>query len=526
MNPLFTEDFRSHLYSYFIIRFFFVFTVVFSFFLFPYIRENTDMFSFANKVFLSASFIIVVFNIVSLVINGSLTAKYLQLFAYIQFSVEIFFWVIVSYLSGGIESPYLYVIIINIVYAGILLKEKGAIFATLFAFVLLLSQGIVVKMSLLPLISTELVELYAAKWETYFSRLFTYLLFFSFTGFIASRISKGFQRASKNLVESAHKNKELRRHFFSIFSNINMGVVILGENFEKLYYNKHAEQFSKILDNVIGTMTSDPSASGKWSERKIGDLWFSFTVMPYIDSQKVIIFSDVTSIRKKEEEAERQERMAAIGRLTASIAHEIKNPLTSLVGASELMFSEISSGDNEGEQLVKIVKREGQRVKMLLDSLFKYTEELKYNFEECSLKPILEDVVTLFSMTNKNVTIDTKIDDIALFVDPDRLKEVFWNIIINSSEAMDEKGKINIYTKVSPKKIEVYFDDEGKGFIEKNLDRIFDPFFSTKKRGTGLGLAQVYRIVTKFGGKVTAFNTEKGARVIVELVPYLEGSDE
>jgi two-component system, NtrC family, sensor histidine kinase PilS len=523
MNPLFTEDFRNHLYYYFIIRFFFIFTVVFSFFLFPFIRENTDIFSFANKVFLSASFIIVLFNIVSLIINGSVRAKYLKVFAYTQFSVEILFWVIVSYLSGGIESPYLYVIIINIVYAGILLKEQGAIFATLFAFLLLLSQGIVIKLSLLPLISTELVELYTAKWETYFSRLFTYLLFFSFTGFVASRISKGFQQASRNLLESTHKNRELRRHFFAIFSNINMGVIILGEKFEKLYYNKYAEQFNPILDKITRKMIEDSSASGKWSEQKIADLWLSYTVMPYIEFQKVIIFSDVTSIRKKEAENEHQERMAAIGRLTASIAHEIKNPLTSLVGASELMFSEVNSDDNDQQQLVSIVKREGHRVKMLLDSLFKYTEELKYNFKECSLIEVLDDVITLFSMTNRDVLIEKNVEDIPLYTDPDRLKEVFWNIILNSSEAMSGKGNIRIYTKRKKENIEIYFEDEGGGFIEKNLDRIFDPFFSTKKRGTGLGLAQVYRIITKFGGRVSALNTEKGARVVVELVPYSGG---
>ncbi|HDT11153.1 MAG TPA: GHKL domain-containing protein, partial [bacterium] len=259
--------------------------------------------------------------------------------------------------------------------------------------------------------------------------------------------------------------------------------------------------------------------------QKIGDLWFSYTVMPYIESQRVIIFSDVTNIRKREETMEHQERMAAIGRLTASIAHEIKNPLTSLVGASELIFSGVPSDEEDGAQLVSIVKREGKRVKMLLDSLFKYTEELKYNMTKCSLKEIHDDVITLFSLSNKNVEINRKYDDAELFVDPNRLKEVFWNIILNSSEAIEDEGEIVIHTKKSDKKIEIYFDDTGKGFIEKNLDRIFDPFFSTKKRGTGLGLAQVYRIVTKFGGKVTAMNTKKGARVVVELNIYLEDED-
>lgn len=519
MIPLYSEDFRNHLYYYFIIRFFFVFTVVFSFFLFPFVRENTDIFSFANKVFLTSAFFIVLINVISLIFNRSVSDKFLVPFAYFQFIIEIVFWVIVSYLSGGIESPYLYVIIIIIVYSGILLRERGAIFTTLFAFILLLIQGLTIKLSIVPLISTELVELYASKWETYFSRLFTYLLFFSFTGFVASRISKGFQQANKNLFESAQRNKELRKHFFSIFSNINMGLAILSGK-EKIYVNKYAQQFQNILDNILSEMTRDESAHGKWSEKKIGDIWFSYTIMPYVESQVVVIFSDVTLIRKREEEIEHQERMASIGRLTASIAHEIKNPLTSLIGASELMFAENESSRESksgDDKLVAIIRREGNRVKTLLDSLFRYTEELKYSMKIVDIKDVINDVVVLFKIGNSGINIETDFVSAEVFGDAERLKEVFWNIFINSAEAMGSKGEIKVKMDKEKGNIKIMIDDSGPGFIEKNLDRIFDPFFSTKKRGTGLGLAQVYRIIARHGGSVKAENTQSGARVFIEL---------
>lgn len=476
------------------------------------------MFSFANKVFLTAAFVIVLLNIISLMVNRSIPDELLPLTAYIQFSIEIFFWVIVSYLSGGIESPYLYVIIINIVYSGILLREKGVIFTTLFAFILLLMQGVVIKMSLLPLISTELVELYASKWETYFSRLFTYLLFFSFTGLVASKISKGFQQTSQNLFESAQRNRELRRHFFSIFSNINMGIVILSEE-QKVYYNKYAAKFSDNLDNIVKKIKNDNSARENWSEKQMYDRWLSYTVMPYVERQEVIIFSDVTDIRKREEEMEYHERMAAIGRLTASMAHEIKNPLTSLIGASELMFSELcpDSENSEGKQLVSIIQREGQRVKTLLDSLFQYTEEIRFSMNDWNLVEIITDVEKLFIIGNPEVELLVDVADIVVFVDYDRMKEVIWNILMNSTEAMKNKGRISIFSKLAEDSIKIYFDDTGPGFDENNLDRIFDPFFSTKKRGTGLGLAQVYRVITKFGGSVRAMNTEEGARVEISL---------
>ena len=149
MSRLSADEFRNHLNYYLVIRFFFIFTVIFSFFLFPFIRENTNIFSFSNKFFLVASFIMLVFNIVSLIVCRYIKEKLLTLFAYLQFIVEILFWVLISYISGGISSPYLYVIIINIIYSGILMREKGAIITILYAFLTLLLQGFCIKFDFL-----------------------------------------------------------------------------------------------------------------------------------------------------------------------------------------------------------------------------------------------------------------------------------------------------------------------------------------------------------------------------------------
>ena len=518
MILLSADEFRNHLSYYLIIRFFFIFTVIFSFFLFPFIRENNDIFSFANKLFLLSSFCLLIFNIVSLTVNRFISEKYLTLFAHLQFVVEISFWVLISYISGGISSPYLYVIIINIIYAGILMREKGAIITTLYAFFLLLLQGVFVKFSFLPLITSDLVKTYSASWESYFSRLSTYLLFFSFTGFVASRITKSFRQANSSLIESTRRNKEMQKHFFAIFSQINIGIIIFDET-TRFYVNRYAEQFGEILNKFLAEATKDTFSNGAWSEKKFDGIWLSYTVMPYIENQKVVTFSDLTAIRKQEESFELQEKLATIGKLTATIAHEIKNPLTSLIGASELMFSEIkeSQPESETEELIEIVRREGTRVKTLLDSLFRYTEETSYTLMECIPSSILSDVVTLFRLGHPKVKITCKVDEFSVIGDAEKLKQVFWNIMTNSAEEMNDEGEIDIFSELSENSFKLYFDDTGPGFIEKNIDKIFDPFFSTKKRGTGLGLALVYRIVTKHGGTIKATNTKKGARIIIDF---------
>lgn len=518
MSRLSADEFRNHLNYYLIIRFFFIFTVIFSFFLFPFISENTEVFSFSNKFFIIVSFAMLVFNIASMIICRYINEKRLTVFTYLQFVVEILFWVLVSYISGGISSPYLYVIIINIIYSGILMREKGAIITTLYAFFLLLLQGVCIKFDFLPLITSELVKTYSASWESYFSRLFTYLLFFSFTGFVASRITKSFRQANSSLVESSLRNEEMQKHLFAIFSQINIGIIIFNET-EKFYINRYASQFEEILDRFLAETAKDTLSNGAWSEKKIGDFWLSYTVMPYIEDQKVVIFSDLTETRKREESFELQQKLASIGKLTATIAHEIKNPLTSLIGASELMFSEIKEIQPESEtgELIEIVRREGTRVKTLLDSLFRYTEETSYTIMECDPSSILTDVVTLFKVGHPKVKISCNVEEFSVLGDAEKLKQVFWNIMTNSAEEMNDEGQIDIFSEISDKSFKIYFDDTGPGFIEKNIDKIFDPFFSTKKRGTGLGLALVYRIVTKHGGSIKAMNTEKGARIIIDF---------
>ena len=183
------------------------------------------------------------------------------------------------------------------------------------------------------------------------------------------------------------------------------------------------------------------------------------------------------------------------------------------------MFSEIkeSQPESETEELIEIVRREGTRVKTLLDSLFRYTEETSYTIMECNPASILSDVVTLFKVGHPKIRISCKVDDFPVLGDAEKLKQVFWNIMTNSAEEMNDAGEIDIFSELTEDSFKIYFDDTGPGFIEKNLDKIFDPFFSTKKRGTGLGLALVYRIVTKHGGKIKAMNTEKGARIIIDF---------
>lgn len=515
------NEFRSHISYYLVIRFFFILAVLFSFFFFPLISDNAGVFSGTSKLFLILTFVLFAINVISLLFVRSMRESMLIPFACIQFLLEISYWVIISFANGGITSPYLYVIIINIIYSGILMREKGVVITTLYASVLLALQYFVVKFSLLPFLSESVVRNYDVPWESYFSRLFTYMLFFTFTGVVSARITKNLHSANEELLAKTQQSKEMERHFLAIFSNISMGFLIF-ENGIRKYSNSYAEQFEPLLDRFIRDVgNSDPSI-GKWEERKVGDKVFSYTVMPYTTNQQVIIFSDVTEIRREEENVELNDRLASIGKLTASIAHEIKNPLTSLIGASDIMCGEIKAiqpDSTEMDELITIIRREGNRVKTLLDSLFRYTEETKYTITMCTPCNVLHEVVDAFKLGHPEIKIEcTGEDESEILGDSEKLREVYWNILTNSAEAMSDVGEITIVSERKGNSLIMTFDDTGPGFSERSIARVFDPFYSTKKRGTGLGLALVYRIVTKHGGSVKAMNTERGARIVVEFL--------
>ncbi len=513
------EDLRKNLYSFFIIRFFFLAALFFAFFLFPFINEQTDLFSFRNKILLVIIFFFILLNFVSLIVNRTINQqRWLRLFAYLQFFLELFFWILVAYLTGGISSPYLYVVVITIMYSGFILDEKGALFTTVSSFSLLLLMAFFIKSSVLPIISVELIDLYALRWPQFFTQLFVYLFFFSVAGLIATRVARSMQRVNRELFERELMAREMKTHFYAIFSSLSMGFVITRDK-KPVYANDFARNTCLRMEAFVEHILGEPYTYANWSELRWEGRMLYCSVQQYVDNQEVLIFSDVTELRLREEENRRREKMAAIGQLTASIAHEIKNPIASLVGASEVIFSTVQHPDEDSQRLMEIISREGERVKKLLDSLFSSTEERQLTITTVALKPLVEDICRVFSLSYPAIRIETVLDDVSLEGDADRLREVLWNLLLNSIEVMKKEGAIFLRTERGESSCALLVRDRGGGIPLAHIERIFDPFFSTKKRGTGLGLAVVYNVVKMHGGTISVKNVEGGAEFRV-VFPY------
>jgi two-component system NtrC family sensor kinase len=218
----------------------------------------------------------------------------------------------------------------------------------------------------------------------------------------------------------------------------------------------------------------------------------------------------------------RSEKLAAIGQLVAGVAHELNNPLTAIVGYSELLTDEIREGATR-EKLEKMI-REAQRMKRIIGSLLRFSRRNTLEKKPTRLEDLVHEVLALheYQITQHDVDVRVEIDpDLPqVAVDGDQFKQILLNLLNNSIDALQgmRKRRVTISATCRDDRVILCFDDSGPGFSEMN--RVFDPFYTTKAvgKGTGLGLSICYGIVKELGGEIHAMNLDPhGARIVVEL---------
>jgi two-component system sensor histidine kinase PilS (NtrC family) len=204
-----------------------------------------------------------------------------------------------------------------------------------------------------------------------------------------------------------------------------------------------------------------------------------------------------------------QDRLAAVGRLAAAIAHEIRNPLTSIAG-SVSMLSGIPDLGDEHRQLLQIVTRESERLNGIITDFLAYSRGRQYRFAKVDLLPLLEDTFTLLehrlAAQNAGIRIERKygVKEAWASADGDKLKQVFWNFCENAVRAMAAGGTLTVSLESAGEDWQINFADTGPGMSQQLIEKIFEPFQSQFEGGTGLGLAIVYQIVQAHEGKVWA----------------------
>ncbi|PRR76881.1 Virulence sensor protein BvgS precursor [Clostridium liquoris] len=214
--------------------------------------------------------------------------------------------------------------------------------------------------------------------------------------------------------------------------------------------------------------------------------------------ETIISFRDITEEKLAQEAIRTKDKMQSLGTLLSGIAHEIRNPLTSIKTYAELIPKKYDNP--KFREMISIdIPKEIERLNSLINDLLEYSRPRKPFKENINLLESLNEILLLIKDKALKNNVDIKINvgkDIHIFMDKNHLKQVMINLILNSIESMDKKYKvINIYTKIEGKKIVLYVEDNGCGIDEKDMDKIYNPFYTTKANGTGLGLFVIYQLL-------------------------------
>ena len=281
-------------------------------------------------------------------------------------------------------------------------------------------------------------------------------------------------------------------------------LILLDKEGKEAYTSQSARQLlgGKSPVQWLGSLGIDPSKPGLFHRVRLGPKILNIHIIPMAEGT-LIALEDITQISKLEEDLRLKERLAAMGTLSAGIAHEIRNPLTSIKGFAQII--ELKSSDEQAKRYARQVVSEVERLEKLVKDILAYAKRREVHKRPTRLTELVEEA-------KKAVSIPVEVDgDTTLCVDKTLMATVLSNIFKNAQEA--GATLIKVKTTEQTDRIDLFIEDNGPGIPEDILPHIFEPFRTSKAKGTGLGLAISHNIVESHGGEITVWNKPEGGSI-------------
>ncbi len=485
------------------------------------------------------------------------TFKNLVKQAYLQLLADSFFITAIIFSTGGIGSIFSFLYILNIINASIILYRRGGM--------IIAGSCSILYGLLLNLHYYDVIEPLGSSREYFFeyqaSNIFYIITVniaaFYIVAFLSSFPSEQARKSREALREKEDDISKLEALNEWIISSITSGLIAIDQQKKIILFNPAAEKiFGLTVTDVIGkripdilalideyiTNNSEERVSARTKPHTFSDITYrnangetlalrvsmSPLIIPdIVQKGDILLFQDVTEMKEIEKAMKRVEGLALVGELAAGIAHEIRNPMASISGSIQ-MLKEGLDADEVNIRLMDIILREIDRLNHLINDFLKFARPKPFELRKFKLNQLITESLELLKhggKWKKNIDLNLDLDDMDMIIsDPEQVRQVIWNILLNAIEALPERGFLHISTRPvitddsESGMIELKIRDSGRGFSERSLKQMFSPFFTTKEEGSGLGLAIVKQIVEGLKGSINLHNhPDGGAEVIVLL---------
>ncbi|MBI5641136.1 MAG: PAS domain S-box protein [Nitrospirae bacterium] len=442
----------------------------------------------------------------------------LFLFTYVQLIIDVFAEITLIYITGGIESWFSFTLILTVLSSSIILNKKaGYVIASLSSIL----YGGLLDLQFYRVLPIEYADIMQEKQFLY--NIFIHTISLYITSYLAGYLSSRLEKTVEKLEEKDTHLKDLELFNMKVIESLPSGLFTTDVNGDVLIFNRAAEKISGTPgDTLIGSkidralpFLSFPLKEGRHEatlkagkdDQKI--IGINISVLRDINGKEtgfIGVFQDLTQLKKLEAAIKQKEQMAAIGELSANIAHEIRNPIASMRGSIEMLRDDRIPARHR-EKLMDIALKEMERLNNIVTDFLTYSKPRSPEKKIIDLHLLLEETLSLLNNIEQNKGNITIRRDFSgpLYVNADaqNMRQVFWNLGLNAIESMENGGELIVSTRQDHDSVRIKFSDTGAGISPENREKIFFPFFTTKDRGTGLGLAIAYRIIEEHNGRLS-----------------------
>jgi two-component system sensor histidine kinase PilS (NtrC family) len=452
------------------------------------------------------------------------SGRHLKAVAYAQIAGDVLSASGLVYLTGGAESIFTILYPLAIVNAAISLSRRGAMVGAATASAAFCLLALLMEYRVLnppaaflerpPLSFGQLVLSLVANVSAFF-----------LAAALSAHLADALQGARKELAKRETQLTALSELHESIVRSISSGLLTVDGARRVTFLNRAGEEImgvriAQIEGELLAARFPDlaealgrtqPGRGESHVRRADGETrLLGYSVAPMVDAGTpaapglVIVFQDLTPFREMEEAMRRNDRLAAVGKLAAGLAHEIRNPLASMCGSIELL-GHAPGLANKDRRLMEIVLREAERLEALVRDFLGFARPQEPQLTVVDVAAQLEEALVIFrgELANRGLTLGTGIEPAVLVrADPAQLKQVIWNLLSNAADATSSGGRVSVRLFRLGTRAVFEVEDTGVGISNDDLPHIFDPFFTTKEKGTGLGLALVHRIIERHAGRI------------------------